>query len=73
MLCPRAAWSAAADVRWAVTGIRPDGGTAWTSARFPGAVFLTNDASTVYVITCAPWKQDQSGVCADVTLAAVAA
>ncbi|HEX3749086.1 MAG TPA: hypothetical protein VHW06_00860 [Streptosporangiaceae bacterium] len=68
-----AAWPPAADGRWAVTGLRPGGGTAWTSSRFPGAVFLANDASTVYVITCTPWKQDQSGVCAEVSLAAVAA
>jgi hypothetical protein len=68
-----AAWSPAADGRWVVTGLRPGGGTAWTFSRFPGAVFLANDASTVYVITCTPWKRDQSGVCAEVSLAAVAA
>lgn len=65
------AWSPAAVERWVVTGIRPGGGTAWASTRFPEAAFLANDASTVYVISCTPWKQP--GVCADVTLAAVAA
>jgi outer membrane protein assembly factor BamB len=65
------AWSPAAAERWVVTGIRPGGGTAWSSTRFPGAVFLANDASTVYVIGCTPGKQP--GVCADLTLAAVAA
>jgi outer membrane protein assembly factor BamB len=65
------AWSPAAAERWVVTGIRPEGGTAWTSGRFPEAVFLAHDASTVYVMSCTPWKQP--GVCADLTLAAVAA
>ena len=65
------AWSPAAAERWVVTGIRPGGGTAWNSTRFPGAVFLANDASTVYVISCPPGKQP--GVCADLTLAAVTA
>lgn len=56
-----AAWSPAADGRWAVTGLRPGGGTAWTSSRFPGAVFLANDASTVYVITCTHGNRTSPG------------
>ena len=67
------AWSSAAAGHWTVTGIRPDGSTAWTSPGFPPATFLANDASTVYVISCTPWKNRQSGVCSDITLTAVAA
>jgi outer membrane protein assembly factor BamB len=68
-----AAWSPAAADRWVVAGIRPDGGRAWTSPGFPTATFLANDASTVYVVSCTPWKDSQSGLCAQITLAAVAA
>ena len=68
-----AAWSPAAAGRWVVAGIRPDGGRAWTSPGFPAAIFLADDASTVYVVSCVPWKDSQSGLCRQLTLAAVAA
>jgi outer membrane protein assembly factor BamB len=68
-----AAWSAAPGGRWAVTGIRPDGRRAWTSPRFPQAMFLANDTSTVYVIGCTPWKDAATRLCSDITLTAVAA
>ena len=68
-----AAWSPTAADRWVVAGFRPDGSRAWTSPGFPAAMFLANDASTVYVVSCTPWKDSQSGLCAQTTLAAVAA
>jgi outer membrane protein assembly factor BamB len=67
-----AAWSPATADRWVVDGIKPTGTKAWTSPSFPGAMFVANDASTVYVISCRPWP-GSAGVCADITLAAVAA
>jgi outer membrane protein assembly factor BamB len=68
-----AAWSAAPAGRWAVTGIRPDGRRAWTSPRFPQAMFLASDTSTVYVIGCTPWPASRPRLCSDITLTAVAA
>ena len=66
-----AAWSAASG-HWVVEGIKPAGTKAWTSPPLPAALFVTNDASTVYVISCRPWPSS-AGVCTDITLAAVAA
>jgi hypothetical protein len=68
-----AAWSSAPDGRWVVAGIKPDGSRAWASPRFPAAMWLTDDTSTVYVIGCTPWKGSQSRLCSAITLTAVAA